>query len=101
MAETFLILLSGGVMLAAAVPQPRGVELRWLRLAGIIALAMLGLSAYFYVTRTPPAIEVPALYRRIQVGLIIATAAAVLAQLAFVQVAWRATQRVFARRAAQ
>ena len=92
MSETFLILLAGGVMLAAAVPDPAAVTLQWLRLAGIIALCMFGLGVFFYVQRETVA-DVPALYRRVQVGLLAATAGAVLAQLALVQVAWRAAQR--------
>ena len=80
MPETFLILLSGGVMLAAAISDPRAVTLRWLRLAGIIALTMCGLAGFF-AARLPP---------------IIMTFVLIMAQLAFVQVAWRTTQRVFA-----
>jgi hypothetical protein len=95
MPETFLILLAGGVMLAAALSDPRAVTLHWLRLAGIIALCMAGLAVFFYVRRGPLA-ELPLLYRRIQIGLIAGTVVAILAQLAFVQVAWRRTQRALA-----
>jgi hypothetical protein len=48
MPETFLLLLCGGVMLASAVPAPKSVTLQWLRLSGIIAMTMLGLSAFFW-----------------------------------------------------
>ena len=51
MTETFLVLLAGGVMLAAFISDPREVTVNWLRLAGIIALAMAALSAYFFSRR--------------------------------------------------
>ena len=51
MTESFLILLAGGVMLAAVISDPRDVTVNWLRLAGIIALAMAALSAFFYSRR--------------------------------------------------
>ncbi|HVT89885.1 MAG TPA: hypothetical protein VHD56_13610 [Tepidisphaeraceae bacterium] len=80
MPETFLILLAGGVMLAAAISDPKAVTLRWLRLAGIIALSMTGLAAYFA-------------HGRAMIGL---TSLLILGQLAFVQVAYRNTQRLLA-----
>ena len=66
MTETFLILLAGGVMLAAAVSRPKelrrqgpddldGVTLQWLRLAGIIALALGALAMFFFLRREMPA----------------------------------------------
>src|SRR5687767_1015129 len=94
MPETFLILAAGGVMLAAAISNPREVTLQWLRLAGIIALSGLGLVAFFYFRRGPSGAA--PFFLRIQLGLIIATGVAILGQLAFVQVAWRNTQRLFA-----
>ena len=51
MTEAFLVLLAGGVMLAAFVSDPREVTVNWLRLAGIIALAMTALAAFFYWRR--------------------------------------------------
>ena len=51
MPETFFVLLAGGVMLAAWVPRPTDVTLLWLRLAGIIALVMAGLSFFFWTRR--------------------------------------------------
>jgi len=51
MPETFLILLSGGVMIATAIPNPKDVTLHWLRLAGIIALTFSVLSLFFWVQR--------------------------------------------------
>src|SRR6266496_1005035 len=51
MTETFLVLLAAGVMVAAFISDPREVTVNWLRLAGIIALAMTALSAYFYSRR--------------------------------------------------
>ncbi len=94
MPETFLILAAGGVMLAAAVSNPRQVTLQWLRLAGIIALCGCGLAGYFYARREPAGES--AFHLRMQLGLMIATAAAILGQLAFAQVAFRNTQRMFA-----
>src|SRR4051794_31763854 len=87
MPETFLILLAGGVMLSAAISDPRAVILRWLRLAGIIALSMAALALFFAIRRGAP--------RRLD-GLILGSAIAILGQLAFVQIAWRRTQRAFA-----
>ena len=92
MPETFLILLAGGVMLAAAVSDPRAVTLHWLRLAGIIALS-LGALAVFFLVRREPIDALPLFYRRMQGGLFAAALAAVAGQLGFVQVAWRRTQR--------
>ncbi len=51
MTETFLVLLAGGVMLAAFISDPKEVTVNWLRLAGIIALAMGALSVFFYWRR--------------------------------------------------
>lgn len=51
MTETFLILLAGGVILAAFISDPKEVTVNWLRLAGIIALAMTALSAFFFWRR--------------------------------------------------
>src|SRR5258705_5133077 len=53
MTESFLVLLAGGVMLAAFISDPREVTVNWLRLAGIIALAMTALAAYFFSRRGP------------------------------------------------
>ena len=47
MTEAFLVLLAGGVMLAAFISDPREVTVNWLRLAGIVALAMSGLAIVF------------------------------------------------------
>ena len=51
MPETFLILLAGGIMLAAAVSRASQVTLNWLRLCGILALAMSGVGLFFYFSR--------------------------------------------------
>ena len=96
MAETFFILLAGGIMLAAAVSDPEQVTLRWLRLAGIIALTMCGLAGAFYLFGERDIANTSPLLRRVQIGLLVATALAVLGQLGFVQVAWRRTPRLFA-----
>jgi hypothetical protein len=89
MPETFLILLAGGIMLAAAISDPRQVTLHWLRLCGILALALAGLSGFFLYRRPEPL--APAMW--------LADAclfAAIVAQLAFVQVGYRRTQQAFA-----
>ena len=96
MPETFFILLAGGIMLAAAISDPKQVTLRWLRLAGIIALTMCGLAGVFYAFAERDVANTSPLLRRIQVGLFIVTALIVLGQLGFVQVAWRRTQRALA-----
>jgi hypothetical protein len=51
MTETFLVLLAAGVMMAAFISDPREVTVSWLRLGGIIALAMGALAIYFYWRR--------------------------------------------------
>jgi hypothetical protein len=94
MPETFLILLAGGVMLAAACCDPRQVPLRWLRRAGIIALTIGGVGLVFYTQRDRAAAH--PLMQRVQIGLLAALAAAILGQLALVQVAQRTGQRFFA-----
>ncbi len=76
-------------MLAAAISDPRQVTLNWLRLCGILALSAAGVSMFFLFRR--PGGAGAALW--ILNG---AVAAAVLGQLAFVQLAWRRTQLVFA-----
>jgi hypothetical protein len=96
MPETFLILLAGGIMLAAAVSRASQVTLNWLRLCGILALVMSGVGLFFYFTRGAQPAELTPRLRHVQVGLLIATVALILAQLAFVQVAYRATQRLLA-----
>jgi hypothetical protein len=89
MAEAFLILLAGGIMLAAAVSNPKEVTLHWLRLCGIIALVVVGLSMFFLLRRSD-AVPRAALW-----GSVV-TIAAVLGQLAFVQIAGRRAQRLLA-----
>src|SRR5687767_4530560 len=49
--ETFLILLAAGVMLAAAVSDAKEVTLQWLRLGGILALALGALGLFFFLRR--------------------------------------------------
>src|SRR5437660_2676650 len=89
MPETFLILFAGGTMIAAAVSDPKQVTLRWLRLAGILALCMAALSNFFWFRRTEPRTAA-------QAAALVGFVAAVLGQLAFVQITWRNTQRAFA-----
>jgi hypothetical protein len=95
MTETFLVLLAAGVMLAAAISDPKQVTLQWLRLCGIIAVALVALAAFFFLRRD----LVPGVtdrYRRVEIGQIIATAILVLGQLAFVQIARPRIGRWFA-----
>src|SRR5687768_5293001 len=96
MPETFLIFLSAGIMLAAAISDPQQVTLLWLRLCGIIALSAGGLSLYFLLMRDAGDSVAPIFFQRMQIGLTIATLVLILGQLAFVQVAWRRTQRILA-----
>jgi len=87
--ETFLILLAGGIMLAAAVCDPEQVTLNWLRLCGILALVMAGLSWWFIADQWRGT------YSHVRVALV-ANGIAILLQLGFAQLAWRRTQRVMA-----
>jgi hypothetical protein len=93
MAETFLILLAGGIMLAAAISDANDVTLHWLRLCGILALVMTGLSAFF-LFRAGAGIGagVPGIAWAVN-GCVVA---AIAAQLALAQLAMRRAQRVFA-----
>ena len=61
MPETFLILLAGGIMFAAGISDPKQVTLQWLRLCGILALAMAGL-AMFFMSRQPQGVGHRVLY---------------------------------------
>jgi hypothetical protein len=96
MLETFLILLAGGVMLAAAVPDPESVTLHWLRLAGILALSFAGLSTLWFGLYGSVFPEL----RGMAIALLIMTIVFVMLQLAFTQVGWPGTQRIFACAAA-
>ncbi|HSV16585.1 MAG TPA: hypothetical protein VLI90_20140 [Tepidisphaeraceae bacterium] len=89
MPETFLILLSAGVMFAAAVPRPLDVTLRWLRLAGMIALSLTALSLFLWLRRG----EIGSAN---QGALYLAVAVLILGQLAMTQTARANAQRVFA-----
>lgn len=89
MTESFLLLFAAGIMFAAAVPNPKEVTLNWLRLAGIIALALLALSIYFFLHSGQPRVA--------QAFILYAlVGTAILAQLAFVQISFRQTQRLCA-----
>jgi hypothetical protein len=96
MLETFLILLGGGVMLAAAVPDPESVTLHWLRLAGILALAFAGSGAFWFATHGSTLTEI----RSAALGSLAAAIICVMLQLAFAQTGWRQLQRLFATIAA-
>src|SRR6187402_2156944 len=77
--ETFLILLAGGIMLAAGVSDPKQVTLQWLRLCGIIALSVAGVGMFFLWRRTPPAGSLMWIVHGV-------LAVVILGQLGFVQV---------------
>jgi hypothetical protein len=95
MPETFFILLSAGVMLAAAVPRSTDVTLRWLRLAGILALVFAGLSMFFLWQRDPSGNLRP------QWGLFLMwILPLILLQLCFAQLDYRSLQRLAAAAAA-
>jgi hypothetical protein len=87
MPETFLILLAGGIMLAAGICDPKQVTLNYLRLAGILALSAAGLSLFF-LFKGPEAAD------RREVFMTLAVFVAILAQLATVQIGWRTSQRI-------
>lgn len=89
MPETFLILLAGGIMLAAGICDPKAVTLNYLRLAGILALCAAGLS-FFFLFKGPEAADHRAVWMTSSVIVV------VMAQLATVQIGWRTVQRVFA-----
>ncbi len=87
MPETFLLLLCGGVLLASAVPRPRDVTLQWLRLGGIIAITMAGLSIFFWSRRGT--------FDRIEIGFFSAMIVLIAMQLALVQTARPGVGRIF------
>ena len=73
-------------MLAAAISDPHAVILRWLRLAGILALCMMGIAFFFILRR-----EISA---KPQAAGAMLSFILILAQLAFVQTAFRKMQRI-------
>jgi hypothetical protein len=85
MPESFLILLSAGIMLAAAVSSAREVTLLWLRLCGIIALTVGGLACFF-AYRTSSKVE----------PLLAATLAAIAVQLLLASLSYGRLQRIAA-----
>lgn len=92
MVESFPILLSGGVMLAAAIPRPRQVTVHWLRLAGILALCFAGLSLFFVLRRHSLA-DAGRFYLGTQWAILTTTIVAILGQLAAAQTLCWQTQR--------
>lgn len=82
-----LILLVGGIAMAQGISDPQQVTLRWLRLGGIIAVALLGVAAVV--------VPVSPQNQWTWAGLGI-TAAFVIAQLMTVQKGWRKPQRLLA-----
>lgn len=69
MLESFLILVAGGVMLAAAAPNAADVRPAWLRLAGVVAILATALAAAIALLRSDLA-ETPPFFRRVQAALV-------------------------------
>lgn len=91
MIAVFLLMLVGGIGLSQAVSDPKQVTLRWLRLGGIIALALLAVIATI-IALSPRDPDLDALWM-VGGGL---TFAAVAVQLLAVQKGWRTPQRIAA-----
>lgn len=85
MFESFLILLAGGVLLAAAaVPRPADLRPTWLRLAGVVALASSALGAALAAGRGN-LVATPPFFRRVQAALVGITLVCAVVQLVCVQ----------------
>jgi hypothetical protein len=82
MAESLLILIAGGVMLAAAVPNPSDVRVAWLRLAGVLATLLATAGAAIAAGRTG-LVETPPFFRRVQAALVGLTLLFAVTQFAF------------------
>src|SRR4051812_22556537 len=95
MPETFLILFAGGILLAAAIEDPRQVTLHWLRLAGLIALTLSCVSLFFLLSRYYTA-KADVDLRHAQFAAFWGVMLLTVAQLGFVQSQWMRTQRFFA-----
>ncbi|CAN5499767.1 hypothetical protein BH09PLA1_BH09PLA1_35730 [soil metagenome] len=93
MLETFLILLAGGVMLAAVISNPHEVTLQWLRLAGILALVFFGVGMVVWVRRESYRTLIE---RRELLAACVTAAVGILMQLGTVQIARRLVQRIAA-----
>src|SRR4051812_41321451 len=92
MLVTFLVLLAGGIMLAAAIPDPRDVTLNWLRLSGILALVFSTLALVLIVSHGLHGANSD--WEPVYLTLFGLTIFLVLVQLGFAQVGWRTTQRL-------
>src|SRR3954462_8926082 len=95
MPETFLILFAGGILLAAAIEDPKQVTLHWLRLAGLIALTLSGVSLFFLLSRYYTA-KADVDLRHAQFAAFWSVVLLTVGQLGFVQSQWMRTQRFFA-----
>jgi hypothetical protein len=84
MLESFLILLAGGVMLAAALPNPADVRPAWLRVAGVVAILAAVLAAAVALLRSDLA-DTPPFFRRVQAALVALTLVCAIAHLALVR----------------
>ena len=94
MPEIFLILLAGGVLLAAAISDPNQVTLLWLRLCGIIALSLTGLSLFFFAKAEQ--FELSHSTGPIAMFAFGPMILFVLLQVAGSQIPWRRIQRIYA-----
>ncbi|MEA2710817.1 MAG: hypothetical protein QOF78_3418 [Phycisphaerales bacterium] len=83
-------------MLSAAISSPQQVTLHWLRLCGILALVLAAVALFFYFGREAHPAPLAPRMRNVQVGLLVTSVVLILGQLAFVQSAFRRTQRVIA-----
>ncbi|MCE9589341.1 MAG: hypothetical protein K8S99_02320 [Planctomycetes bacterium] len=91
MIATLLLMFVGGIGLTQAVSDPHAVTLRWLRLGGIIAAALLGVGAIINAMTGVWRVQTG-----IETTLFALAAAACIIQLVTVQLAWRNTQRAAA-----
>jgi hypothetical protein len=89
MPQTFLVLFAAGTLLATALSDPAQVTLRWLRLDGLVSLALVTLSAVFLFSDEPRHAALPVWMLGAFFGLIAA-------QLVLVQLARPRPARVVA-----
>lgn len=81
MLESLLILVAGGVMLAAAAPNAADARPAWLRLADVVAILAAALGATVALLRSD-LVETPPFFRRVQAALVGLTLACAVAHVA-------------------
>jgi len=89
MASVLLLLFVGGIAMTQAVSDPRAVTLRWLRLGGLIAVALLGVAIVIDVMAQPT-------WRSGDMAAYALVAATSIAQLMLTQLGRRHAQRIAA-----